>query len=558
MKTNLHWQIVIAVICIGLVAMLLSYQVQTAGLCSSQIPSTGGRLIEGYIGRPLRLNPLFVDGNLVDEQLANLIFDGLTKYGPDGYLAPVLAESWSVSEDGKTYTFNLRDDVVWHDGQPFTAADVVFTYKLLQNDSLPVANSLRDFWKTVKIEELDDSRVSFSLPEPYSPFLDATTRGILPAHLLSEVPVNLIADHEFNRQPIGTGPYMVNPGNDWQQDGYLLLSQAPGHWRGGTMLDALEIRFFPDSESLIKAYRSGEIQAIVDVPPDGLDQIGALDGMRFFTSPSDSYTEILFNFASSGTEALKSRGVRQAFAYALDRDALIDRGLSGQGIQFDGPYLPDSWAYNPSLVTAYSYQPAQSNSLLEEAGWTLVDGSPIRQKDSSPLVVRLLLANDPLQLEVAELIAEQWEQVGIGSEIIQADRQSLEELLTEGEFDVALLEITPIGDPDLYDFWSQEAILVGQNYGSWNNRRASEALETARKLSTTEERKPYYDSFIKQFDADLPAITLSQSLSTYGIVEEVREVEIGVITEPRDRYKTFATWFRFFREIPTVCPENAI
>ncbi|MCA9934397.1 MAG: hypothetical protein KC415_10760, partial [Anaerolineales bacterium] len=127
----------------------------------------------------------------------------------------------------------------------------------------------------------------------------------------------------------------------------------------------------------------------------------------------------------------------------------------------------------------------------------------------------------------------------------------------ERDFDVALLEVRPSGDPDLYDFWSQEAIVRGQNYGGWNNRRASEALESARQIWPQVERTPYYDNFLRYFDDSLPALTLYQHVNTYGLSTAVNNVEIGRIDAPRDRYETLANWFLGYQDTTVPClPQN--
>ena len=130
----------------------------------------------------------------------------------------------------------------------------------------------------------------------------------------------------------------------------------------------------------------------------------------------------------------------------------------------------------------------------------------------------------------------------------------LREWLANGEFDVALVDVSPTRDPDLYDFWSQEAIIAGQNYGGWNNRRASEALESGRQLWGVAERRPSYDAFLRIFNNELPAFTLYQHAYTYALSDTVNQADIGKITQPRDRYETFADWFLLYRDASVACP----
>ena len=208
----------LAAVCVVLVVSLLGYQIQTAGNCTTRVPASGGRLVEGTVGQPAWINPLLSNANPVDSQLADLIFDGLTRVNSAGEIEPALAHSWQVSDNGLTISFQLRDDLFWHDGQPFTSDDVAFTYGLLQNESFPAPSSLKTLWQAVSINQRDGNQIDFVLPQPYAPFLEAVSRGVMPAHLLADLSAEQLLDHDFNRAPIGTGPFQVVPGSDWQED----------------------------------------------------------------------------------------------------------------------------------------------------------------------------------------------------------------------------------------------------------------------------------------------------------------------------------------------------
>lgn len=556
MRFNLRWQILLAVLAFSLTAALLSFQVRSASLCSTRVPAAGGIFAEGVVGLPQTLNPLLSDPFPLDRQLVSLIFDGLTQVDAGGNIVPALAENWSVSEDGRTLRFVLRDDIAWHDGEPVTAADVVFTYGLMQDENFPGPAALKNLWQSVTITQIDDQTIEFVLTEPYAPFLSETTRGVLPAHLLEGVTAASLAQHPFNQSPVGTGPWMVAANQDWQQNGRLQLLPNPLFWREGTQIPTLEFQFYPDETTLAEAFADGRVQAMNTVSPEMLPDVAAIPGVRLFTAESPRYTELLFNQGESGAPLLKSAEGRQALAYALDRNAVVDRVLNGQGLPLEGPYLPTSWAYNPAALTQYQYDPTAAQLALSAQGWEKVEGVPVRRNgEGDPLQIRLLtLAGAPHE-PLAEEIAWQWADIGIETVVETAvDGPALRASLAEGDFDVALVDITPPADPDLYDFWSQEAIVRGQNYGRWNNRNASEALENGRQIWPVAERRPYYDTFLRLFNSDLPALTLYQHATTYALSPTVEQAEIGKITRPRDRYKTFAQWFLLYRDVSIVCP----
>lgn len=554
MKPDIRWQLLLAATGLGLVVLLLSLQVQSAAICSTRIPTGGGTFIEGMVGRPLAINPLLSDPYPVDRQLVNLIFDGLVRFDETGEILPALAEAWSISEDGLSVTFNLRPDAVWHDGRPVTAGDVAFTYGLIQDEAFPGSQSLKALWQSIAITEIDEQTIQFTLPQPYAPIFMAVTRGILPAHLWAEVTTADLAEASLNLSPIGTGPFQVEAGQDWERSGGLRLVPNPAYWQTGTQLNDIEMRFFPDVESLLAAYETGEIQAANGIPATTLPRLAGREDTRLFTSVVPRYTAILFNLSETGAPSLKPRETRQALAYALDRPRLVDTILNGQAVEFEGPYIPDSWAARPALMTNYSYQPETAAALLDGLGLTLGEAG-LRQVDGEPVVLRLLSLSLPDHQTIAEDIARQWREIGFDVQIeLASDLDAYRQSLRDRDFDIALTEVLAPADPDLYDFWSQEAIVRGQNYGGWNNRRASEALESARQIYVPEERAPYYESFLRQYDSDLPALTLYQHVDVYALRNEVQQAEIGRVWEPRDRFQSFGNWLLNYRDIPVSCP----
>lgn len=554
MKPDIRWQALLAFAGIALVWMLLSYQVQSAALCMVSVPAAGGTFVEGIVGRPFALNPLFSDSYPVDRELTDLIFDGLVRYDQTGRPAPDLAEEWSVSEDGLTFSFTLKEGLTWHDGRPVTSRDVAFTYGLMQREDFPGPEHLQRLWQTVTITPIDERRIAFTLAQPYAAFIEATTRGVMPAHLLEDVEVTDLTSAAFNLSPVGTGPFMVQSGQDWQRTGRLRLIPNPNYWREGTQISDLEIRFFATAEELLSAYRAGELQAVIGLPspltPQAMDEANA----RLFTATAPRYSALLFNVSGSGAPALLVREVRQALAYSLDRPLLVDSVLNGQGIVFDGPYPPKHWAARPDLFTAYTYQPETAAALLDGAGWS---GEGVRSREGTPLSLRLLALDQADHRAVAEEIARQWAAAGVDVQIVPAPGiDALRKSLSERAYDVALVEIAAPDDPDLYDFWSQEAMVRGQNFAGWNNRRASEALEAGRQVFPEGERAPYYEAFQRQFDADLPALTLYQHVSSYILRDDVQQAEVGLVWHPRDRYQSLPSWFLNYRDVTVSCPSG--
>ncbi len=553
MKPDIRWQLLLAVVCIGLVISVIGIDYQTAGICSDIVPAGGGKLLEGMVGLPSHINPLLSDKHPIDQYLVDLIFDGLTRYDENGQLIPALAVSWSVSNDGRVYTFQLNENARWQDGQEVTSDDVYFTYNLLKDETFPASERMKSIFESVSIEALDKFSIQFEIPEAYGPFLEATTIGLLPAHILGDIDPGELVDHQYNIAPIGTGPFMVIPGRNWQQTGTLKLAPNPLYWRQGANLDGIDINFYSDGEQLANAYSSGEIQAITSIQGPDMAVISTLPGIRIFTSRAPRLTQVIFNLRDEGDRAIRDLEIRRALVHGLDREALIDEVLDGLGLPLEGPFIPSNWAYNTGSMTPYPHDPALASTLLSTLGWELESGNEYRSNASQQLDFQLLFADNEQMRATAIDIAAQWADIGVNTILVPTLVEELSDRLEEGGFDIALVEVEPTSDPDLYDFWSQEAIVRGQNYGGWNNRRASEALESARQLHSPADRKPYYEIFLNIFDEELPALTLFQHVRSYGISSAVEEVDIGNFNSSREIYESFAKWFFFYREVAVAC-----
>lgn len=509
------------------------------GNCSVRLPTAGGWFVEGVVGRYRVPNPLLAT-TPIDEQLVGLLFEGLTRLDGNGRVLPALAESWQVSEDGLAVQFRLRQ-ALWHDGQPFSADDVVLTYRLLQEGNIPP-------WPQVTVTKLDAQTIELRTAQPYSPLLEATTRGVLPAHLLSDVTFATFAAHSFNLRPIGTGPFALSePLSDRAR-----LIPHPSAWSEQPRIEGLEWRFFASRDEAIQAWQAGQLHSVIGLSADDLPLFATLEDVTLTNTTQHRYTQLLFNLWDEKS-VLRNEALRQAVVYATNRAALIQNVLHGQGITFDGPYPPQSWAYNPNTLSLWPHNPLSATLALQEAGASLPEGETVYQWEEKPLILRLLVPDAPAWQGMAQALQTQWGQLGIGSELQVVPVAGWREALSARGYDVALTEIRPIYDPDLYDFYSQRAIMVGQNYGGWNNRKVSEALEEGRQLWPEAERYPYYDLVSAEFSAELPALPLYQFVTSYAVRQGLEGVEIGRVAFPVDRYRTLPRWVLQYQTVPTTC-----
>ena len=344
------------------------------------VPARGGRYVEAMVGPITTLNPLQIQPGDPEADIVRLVFNSLVRLNAQGLPEGDLAQRWEVSEDGRRYTFYLRPNVRWHDGAPLTAEDVLFTVRLLQSTDLPGPPERARLWQSIEVIPVNSLTVQFRLSEPLALFPDLLTFGILPAHVLRDVPPIQIPTHPFNLNPIGTGPYRVTSVH--VEEGRIqrvILSASSSYFRGPPLLEQVEFRIFPDTRTALQAYRAGEVHGVARIAPSDLDQIRALPSLNLFSAILSSYHMILLNHASP---LFREREVREALWLALDRQRLIDQFLAGQGVVASSPIPPGNWAFHPPLPPV-PYDPEKARALLEARGWVIPAGGTVRQKRES-------------------------------------------------------------------------------------------------------------------------------------------------------------------------------
>jgi peptide/nickel transport system substrate-binding protein len=545
MGRYLRWQALIALSGIILVGVSLFSIARSR--TTVLVPDEGGIYTEGLAGAPQYVNPLLAQYNPVDQDLVALVFSGLTRFDDQGELQPDLASRWSVSPDGLAYLFNLRQDVRWSDGESFNADDVLFTISLMQDPDFPGVPYLADLWRTVEAERIDDYTLRFRLKEPLPTFADYTTTGILPEHALRDVSSAELLTHPFNAQPIGTGPFLVESISAERallvpNPRYVPPPDRKDARREQPYLAGIEFRFYPTYERLLTAYQAGEIQGISYVPPYLFPEAAAIEGLNIYSARLSGFQIVYLNLQDrEGSPFFQDPRVRRALLLALDRQALIDEALNGQGIVADGPIRPWSWAFD-SQLSYTDYDPEQANALLAAADWVDSDGNGVRDKNGRPLQFTLLTGDDPIFAGMGQAMAEQWARYGISVQVEHLGA-GLSDRLRTRDFQAVLVELLLSGDPDPYPLWHQTQINGGQNYGGWDNREASEALEQARYLTDRDQRKTYYSEFQRIFVEETPALIIAYPTYTYAIDESVRNVQIGPMVSPSDRFRSFPDWY---------------
>jgi peptide/nickel transport system substrate-binding protein len=532
---HIRWQTAIALVSILLLGVLLGYLAYS--LTTVIVPDFGGPYVEGVAGNPKAINPI-LQNNEIDRDLVSLVFSSLARVDERGEIVPELARRWEISEDGLVYTFYLRQDVRWHDGAPFSADDVMFTIQAIQDPDFQGLPDVSEPWLPVTIEKVDRYAVRFTLEEPFAPFLDYTTVGILPAHLLGTVPAGLLPSSQFNLRPVGTGPFMLSE----MSAQHAILETNPHWYRRRPYLDKIEFVFYPDYPSIFVAHERGDVSGISRVWPDYLDDVREGESLNMYSAPLSGYTLVFLNLTRP---LFQEREVRQALLWALDRQGLVDEVLGGQGIVVYSPIMPNAWAYDENLPR-YSYDAEKAIALLEAAGWTDADGDGVREKGDLRLEFELLTNDDPIREQLVQEIVRQWAAVGVlAKPRVAGWPEPVATALRTRQFDALLGgwgALPP--DPDPYPHWhSSQASEDGQNYAGYINDDADMLLEEARRVNDRALRGELYREFQRIFVEDVPALLLYQPVYNYAVDERVRGVQVGPMLDSPDRFRTVTQWY---------------
>lgn len=543
---KLRWQLLIIFLTGFVIGILLLIEQPGFNPLILQ-PASGGTYTEGIVGEFNRLNPLLDSNNPADRDIDRLVFSSLFTSDDRGLPQKDLVENWGMTQDGTIYNIVLKSGVKWHDGEPLTSEDVVFTIGLLKEGGSVISEDLQTFWQNVEVTALGDLGLQFKLPEPFAPFLDYLDFGILPKHLLDGASINDLVNSPFNMQPIGTGPYGFK--NLIIEDGKiagLALSANKEYYIHAPYIQNFVFRYYPDSNSALQAYQKGIVQGVSKITLDALPAALANQSLLTYSGRLPEMSMILINLDDPQAPFLQEASIRKALLLALDRQTIINQVLKGQGIIADGPIFPGTWAYYENL-TRLAYSPEEARSLIIQAGYILpAEGGVIRKKEELEFAFTLLYPETDQHRQIAEMIQSYWEKLDIrvDLEALPYD-QLISERLDTRNYQVALvdLNLSRTADPDPYPFWDQAQIAGGQNYSQWDNRLVSEYLENARVSTDMEERIRLYRNFQVVFIRELPALPLFYPVYTFGVDQTIQGVSIGPMFDTSDRFTTVIDWF---------------
>lgn len=531
---------------IALGVLLLStvtFGVRTWLSHETRIPVIGGSYIEGAIGTPQYVNPLYATGTDVDADLTRLMFSGLMRTDIHGDLVPDLAESYTISEDQKTYTFTLRSNALWHDGAPVTSADVLFTIQAIQDPAYhsPLAVSFAG----ATVAAPDASTFTVSLNEPFSPLLGALTVGILPQHLWSDIVPQNAPLTPLNIKPVGSGPFMFSKlvkDTKGALKSYTLV-RNPSFYRETVYLEDFTMKFYGDIRELTDAVRNKNVEGASVLSAQDAQRLADDDVIHLGAPKLSQFTAAFFN--ESHSQVIANDSVRAALAQATDRTIVAQAATGNLATPIVSPILAGMPGYDET-ATVPAGDIAGANALLESAGWTIAEGATLRTKDGVTLAFNITTLDSPDLLAAATELQKQWAQLGADIQILTVNQSTLQgDVIKNHDYDVLLAGERYGIYPDLYPFWhSSQTTYPGLNLCGFADRAVDTAIAAARTSTDPQKAVEASQLFTAAFNETIPAVMLYQPAYVYAVSPKLNNTDVFTVTNPSDRFANVEGWFR--------------
>ena len=492
------------------------------------------------------INPLFIDYNEADREISRLIFSGLMKYDPVKKAVVDDMASLTINEAKTEYTFKMRDGLTWHDGQPVTVDDVYFTFHDIIADTSFSNEILKTNFSGVKIEKVDNKTIKFSLEKPNIFFISNFTVGILPKHILGGVAPSDILQHDFNKKPIGTGPYMVTEPVEAFSDGrtQLTVSRNPGYYGEISEIEFMRFIVYPTMDNLVDEISA--VNGVVKVSGSYISEF--IDNERFELLPYrlPQYSAVFINLES---KILKDNlKVRLALQKAVDKEALVGKSLDK--IRIDTPLLElnqEEWIYQANE--------GEANGALKEAGFEYhaddEDHKGIRyNSDDESLELRLmarLYDDGSYQFEetkkTVKFLEESWEKICFSIQVEFLPLETFNEKVASRQYDLLLVGQNLGYNLDTYSYWhSAQANPLGQNLSNYKSFQVDSLIESIRSVFDLPTRQDRLKELAIKIREDIPAIFLYTPVYYYASDGKVSGISMEGVVFPSDRFAGIEKW----------------
>lgn len=505
-------------------------------------PTPGGVFTEGIKGSFTNANPMYATGS-VDTAVSRLVFSGLMKYDSNNQLVGDLAQKLDIDPKAETFTVTLKPDLKWQDGYDLTSKDVIFTYNTIQN---PDAKSpLFTNWQGVKIVAKDSRTIVFTLPHGLVSFPHSLTNGIVPEHLLSNIPATQLRSIAFNSaKPIGSGPFKwdaveVRGDTPDTREEQVGLIPNPAYYDGAPKLDHFTIRAFHDEGRMTQAFKNDELSAMagLETMPDNLPK----DPNRLeYNIPLTGEVMVFFR---TSQDILQDKTVRRALALATNEQE-IRNGLGYPVVSANSPFIKSDIGYSPTLVEIAT-NVDDAKKTLDQAGW-VVGPDGIRVKNGKKLSFQLYSQSNSQYSYVTQSLQRQWREIGVDAQVILQQESDLQSTIAFHNYDALLYGISVGTDPDVFAYWhSSQADPRSANrlnFSEYKSNVADASLEGGRARVDPVLRAVKYKAFLDAWRNDVPAIAFYQPRFLYISQDTIYNFNPKIMNTPADRYTNVQNW----------------
>ena len=498
-------------------------------------PQKGGRVIFGDFADAKVLQPVF-SNDVPSGDITALIYPRLLGVDPKtGEPVAELAEKWDVSADGKTYTFTLRDGLLWSDGSPFSGDDFKLTAQAVMRSGNGVRKNI--FQDIVGAKEYgtgcdgctgtatdisgittSGKTITVQFTKTFCPALiNVAGFRIIPKSVFgkyfdpSDPKKNLDQAPENTKPPVSMGPFLFK---EWIPNDHITLVRNDKYWRGAPFLDEVVYKVVPNATALAAALKTGEVD-IGSVEPKDRDDLKAAGNLNLFSVAGRGYTYIGWNELRGGKEFFQDKNIRQALSYGLNMAAVIDKILLGEGKKITSHTVPVYWSYDAAGLNTYEFDQKKAQQLIESSGWTKgSDG--IYQKGGQKLQFSIVTnSGNNTRETLLQVAAEQYKQIGVQVDPKTESFEALVDRLTKSkdakygdqgghDFDAVIIGWSLGADPDGFSIWHSSQKGSGNNFIAYNSPAVDKALQDERSLCTADQRKAAFKAFDKQLNEDQP------------------------------------------------------
>lgn len=489
------------------------------------LPTSGGSYTEGVVGYPKTINPLYAVNRDVDSDLSRLIYSSLLKYNTQGQLVNDLAASFYSAENNKEYIVKIRENVKWQNGENLTADDIIFTINLIKNSDY--RSPLRVSLANVEVEKIDSQTIKFILAEPYAPFPELLTFGIMPKSLWENISPSAISLAELNIKPIGSGPYkfksLVKNSNGELKEYNLVVNND--YYGQKPYIKNIIFKFFVDYQEMVKAFNDNQLDGLSYLPINFRSELLAPNSVNFYELVRPQIISLFFN--SNKNKILAEKEVRIALNQSLDKDKIMADVFLNIYKRADGPILESNSSYNNQLKK-YNFNPGEAINIL--------------QNKLATTTITVIDSNNNVAL--AQKIKEYWDKVGVKTDLRVITSEQANDTVKNKDFEVLLYGESIGGDPDVYVFWHSSQIgPKGLNLAGYNNPEVDKLLTEARATTNFSERQQKYQKFQEILANDAPVIFLYSPTYTYVQNKKIKGFVGATIIEPADRFSEVSGWY---------------